>query len=559
MREALADTEELFMLVIVGEFNAGKSAFTNALLGEALSPEGITPTTDEVLILKYGAQASERRRQEGVLEKAFPNDVLREVSVVDTPGTNAVIRHHEELSRAFVPRSDLVLFVTSAQRPFTESERAYLEVIRDWGKKIVFVMNNSDVLGGVTTNITRQFVREQATKLIGSEPPVFMVSAKLAQEAKQVSESLTRRALVYASGFASLEQHLRYVLEDQESLALKLSNPLGVIERLPNHRQAAALEREKLLIGDRDMCRDVELRLEVYEQDMREDFGSRMHKLLSVIGNIDRRADEWFEKNIQITNAVELLRREKIQERFRDEVVADLGTAIEAGVEELVDWTVDRNQKQWRSMERYIALRQKTTQEAGISPELDDGFERARENLRESVGEYASGVVSAHDPRLEAEKLALSLRSAITRTAATEIGALGLGTAVGALATSAVLGMSGVIAALIIARVGMSIIPKNRRIAREDFRAQTNLLREQLSEATRRQFDAESSSAVDRMRAALLPYREFVDSELVRAHKAEVFFAKTLETTASLKNDIQTLTPNATLPASPETAKLPLN
>lgn len=61
------------------------------------------------------------------------------------------------------------------------------------------------------------------------------------------------------------------------------------------------------------------------------------------------------------------------------------------------------------------------------------------------------------------------------------------------------------------------------------------------------------------MRAALLPYREFVDSELVRAHKAEVFFAKTLETTASLKNDIQTLTPNATLPASPETAKLPLN
>nr|MDQ3387055.1 dynamin family protein [Actinomycetota bacterium] len=196
MREALADTEELFMLVIVGEFNAGKSAFTNALLGEALSPEGITPTTDEVLILKYGAQASERRRQEGVLEKAFPNDVLREVSVVDTPGTNAVIRHHEELSRAFVPRSDLVLFVTSAQRPFTESERAYLEVIRDWGKKIVFVMNNSDVLGGVTTNITRQFVREQATKLIGSEPPVFMVSAKLAQEAKQASESLTRRALV---------------------------------------------------------------------------------------------------------------------------------------------------------------------------------------------------------------------------------------------------------------------------------------------------------------------------------------------------------------------------
>ncbi len=60
------------------------------------------------------------------------------------------------------------------------------------------------------------------------------------------------------------------------------------------------------------------------------------------------------------------------------------------------------------------------------------------------------------------------------------------------------------------------------------------------------------------MRAALLPYREFVDSELVRAHKSEVFFAKILETIVSLRDDIQTLTPNAMLPASPETAKLPL-
>ena len=42
---------------------------------------------------------------------------------MDTPGTNAIIRHHEELSRGFVPRSDLVLFVTSTERPLTESER----------------------------------------------------------------------------------------------------------------------------------------------------------------------------------------------------------------------------------------------------------------------------------------------------------------------------------------------------------------------------------------------------------------------------------------------------
>ena len=47
-------------------------------------------------------------------------------SVVDTPGTNAIIREHEALTSEFVPRSDLVLFVTSADRPFTETEREFM-------------------------------------------------------------------------------------------------------------------------------------------------------------------------------------------------------------------------------------------------------------------------------------------------------------------------------------------------------------------------------------------------------------------------------------------------
>ena len=34
----------------------------------------------------------------------------------------------------------------SADRPFTESERAFLEQIREWGKKIVFIVNKIDIL-----------------------------------------------------------------------------------------------------------------------------------------------------------------------------------------------------------------------------------------------------------------------------------------------------------------------------------------------------------------------------------------------------------------------------
>jgi predicted GTPase len=77
-----------------------------------------------------------------------PTDWLRDINLVDTPGTNAVVQRHQELTEEFVPRSDLVLFVTSADRPFSESERAFMECIRSWGKKVIVVVNKIDILEG---------------------------------------------------------------------------------------------------------------------------------------------------------------------------------------------------------------------------------------------------------------------------------------------------------------------------------------------------------------------------------------------------------------------------
>src|SRR5262249_18433685 len=45
--------EDRFHLVVVGEFNHGKSTFVNALLGEAVLPVGVTPTTAAIHHLKY--------------------------------------------------------------------------------------------------------------------------------------------------------------------------------------------------------------------------------------------------------------------------------------------------------------------------------------------------------------------------------------------------------------------------------------------------------------------------------------------------------------------------
>ena len=153
--------------------------------------EGVTPTTSRIGLIRHGARGGAARSPPPGLEViAAPVDLLREINIVDTPGTNAVRREHEALTREFVPRSDLVLFVTSADRPFTESERAFLQSIRDWGKKIVVVLNKVDIFerpGEVAEVVT--FISDSARALLGFAPEVFPVSGRQALRAKQAGDA----------------------------------------------------------------------------------------------------------------------------------------------------------------------------------------------------------------------------------------------------------------------------------------------------------------------------------------------------------------------------------
>ena len=180
--------DELFMIVVVGEFNAGKSAFVNALLGERIFEEGVTPTTARIQLIRYGATAASGHDDRGALVMTAPVELLRDLQIVDTPGTNALNREHERLTREFVPRADLVVFVTSADRPFTESERAFLETIRDWGKKIVIVVNKVDILeSNDQLSQVLTFVDQAASRLLGVTAERFAVSARrrLARKARR--------------------------------------------------------------------------------------------------------------------------------------------------------------------------------------------------------------------------------------------------------------------------------------------------------------------------------------------------------------------------------------
>src|SRR5690606_6458745 len=160
-----------FLVVVGGEFNAGKSSVLNALFGEVLMEEGPVPTTDKITILRPGEAAQTHRKSDFVSERRHPAELLRGLTLVDTPGTNSIVREHQAITEDFIPRADLVLFITSSDRPLSESERQFLHFIRDaWGRHLVVVLNKADLARSeADLDQVREHIRAGFASLLGFE------------------------------------------------------------------------------------------------------------------------------------------------------------------------------------------------------------------------------------------------------------------------------------------------------------------------------------------------------------------------------------------------------
>ena len=506
---SIEQLDELFLLVIVGEFNAGKSAFINALLGTKVVAEGVTPTTAQINVLQYGDSISRQVRESNLHVITAPAPLLREIHIVDTPGTNAIIREHEEITSQFVPRSDLVLFVTSADRPFTETERAFLEQVRGWGKKVVVVINKIDIFETPSdVEDVRSFVDENARALLGFSPEIFPVSARLALRAK-----LGEPQLWSASGFEALESYIATTLDAPGRVHLKLLNPLGVGASLVERHTGFVKERLALLKDDFEMLDDVERQLEVYRQDLSRDFEFRMSDIDRILIEMERRGHDYFDDTMRIGRVMDLLNRSRVQQGFEHQVVADAPQQIERKVGALVDWLVDADLRQWQNVNHHLADRRRQYKERIVGEEGGARFHYDRGRLIDATVRETHKVVDSYDRQREAQELADGARNAVAAAAAVGAGALGLGTIVSVAATTAAADVTGIILASVMAAIGFFILPARRNRAKEEMREKIAAVRARLSAALREQFQREIQRSVERIREGIAPYSRFIRAE----------------------------------------------
>jgi len=506
---SIEQLDELFLLVVIGEFNAGKSAFINALLGSRVVAEGVTPTTAQINVLQYGDSVVRQVREPNLHVINAPAPLLREIHIVDTPGTNAIIREHEAITAQFVPRSDLVLFVTSADRPFTETERAFLEQVRGWGKKVVVVINKVDILDSPQdVEAVRMFVAENARALLGFNPEIFPVSSRLALRGKEGDA-----AAWGGSGFEALEHYIATTLDAPGRVQLKFLNPLGVGASLAERYSGFVRERLALLKGDFETLEEVERQLTVYQQDLVRDFELRMSDIDLILLQMERRGHDYFDDTMRIGRVMDLLNRSRVQQGFEQQVVADAPNQIERKVGELVDWLVDADLRQWQAVTRHLAERRRQYKDRIVGEEGGARFHYDRTRMIDSVARETQMVVDSYDRRREAQELADGARNAVATAAAVGAGALGLGTIVTLAASTAAADVTGLILASVMAAIGFFILPAKRQRAKAEMREKIAAVRARLSEALREQFHKEIQRSADRIREGIAPYSRFVRAE----------------------------------------------
>ena len=241
-----------FLFVVSGEVNAGKSTLINGLFGADMCEVNILPQTDRVLWYRHGEE-KDVETTPVLVERYRDIDFLRDFNIVDTPGTNSVVKGHQSIAERFLPVADLVLFVFPVSNPWGAATWDFITKFPDEIQgRVVFILQQKDLRSEEELKIIMEHMRELAVQKMGKEPDIFAVSGRAAMEAKK-QEPFEQR-IWRESGYPALEDFIskvvtespgrRKLLKDVHDalvVALKASSLRNTGIGLPCQRSSAGL------------------------------------------------------------------------------------------------------------------------------------------------------------------------------------------------------------------------------------------------------------------------------------------------------------------------------
>src|SRR5690606_37300250 len=284
----------------------------------------------------------------------------------------------------------------------------------------------------------------------------------------------------------------------------------GVAEHLTDRYLTATHDRLKVLEEDLATIHRIDRQLELYRDDMRQQFAFYLTRIENIIHKMNARGDEFFEDTIRIGRVFDLMNTDKIRGEFERKVVGDTERDIDRTIDELIDWMVEQDLHLWETVNDYIDRRRLNKYADDLMGEVGGPFRYDRREKLDSVSQRAQEEVDRYDADSHARELSMSVRNAVAAVAVAEAGAVGLGALVVAAASTAAVDVTGILAASVLAGVGLVVLPIKRRQARREFHTRPTELQERLLTVMREQFDHELNRSIGRIEEAVAPYTRFV-------------------------------------------------
>ncbi len=530
--ELLSGLDDLFTIVIVGEFNAGKSSLINALFGAKLRIEGPIPVDDRISILRHGEVAATKQLSDFVSEQTYPVAFLRNITLVDTPGTNSIVQRHQEVTEDFVPRADLVLFVTSIDRPLSESERRFLEYIRNWGKKVVFVVNKTDTKNAEEIAQVVDYVRTNTRAIFGFDPVIFPVSGKLALESKLGASSPREWT---RSNFEAFEDYIFQVLSEKERVRIKLQAPLDTILSLARRQFTLIDSRRQLLTADRQRIDAITGQLSQANIDLTSNFQQFTMRIDNLMMDLERRGVDFLDRYMRIGHVLLLRDPLRFREEFDRQVFMGWHGSIDATIQESVDWLVRENMKLWHStVEAFHRQVEADTRDPILIGKVGREFAYNREEVYSRIRVETERRLNTYDLGVESRRIIDGAMRGVFHSFGLGVGALGLGYLFTSAVSSMALDVTGLTAATMLLVTSFLILPYKRSKAKTAFRERIEELRRQIGEALARESSVEIDRMIRGINGAFEPYERFYATESERIER----FAGRLRTVEAEAHEI---------------------
>ena len=339
IRNLRANINEPFLFVVVGEVKAGKSSFVNALLQADICKTAADPCTDVIQQLVYSKEQYEQPVNQYLRKIGLPNEILKTLSVVDTPGTNTIVENHQEITKDFIPNSDLIFFVFFAKNPYTRSAWDLLDYVNsEWRKKVVFVLQQADLAKPQELAKNKEKVAELAVQKGIQSPVVFATSVEWEVNGEQD-----------ISGFNEVRNYIQQTLKDGSTKRLKLQGVRKTSDQIIDLLRKDLVAVQQQLIKDQAIVSKIKTKLLQNKRQSGFELESLINRLLTKYDKITARVKEDFREQLSLFTLVKgsfavLFRSKKsapswmdeLKQSCEDELKSSLGEISQDGIKHFV-------------------------------------------------------------------------------------------------------------------------------------------------------------------------------------------------------------------------------